>query len=632
MPAGFRFVNATPALILPFRFNRSGLLLGAFNYFAVGRLKPEITIEDAHADVARMNAIWLNAWPSPPGFEKAAFEKAPALRSLRREVVGDIGNVLWVLMATIGCVLIIACANVANLLLVRAEQRRHELAVRAALGAGARRIARQLLVETSLLGLFGGAVGIVLASAGVQALISFGPATLPRLDEIAIDVVVLGFALTVSLAVSGLVGVIPVLRHASPHVLRSLRMAERTSSAAVEQRRARNALVVAQVSLALVLLVAAGLMIRTFLAMRAVQPGFANPDQVQLVRITIPRTLVDDPERVFRMQSELRARAAAIPGVSAASLASAAPMEPFISANRLFSEDDIDTEGKTRRFKFVSPGYFATVGTPVLVGRDFDWVDLDHRRPVAVISENLAREIWREPAAALGRRIRESPQSPWRQVIGVVANVFDDGVHTSAPRIAYWPVMMESFEGDRIRVRRAITLTLRSRRTGSEGFLNDIQQAVRAVDERLPVARVQTLATVYDGSLARTSFTLAMLAIAAAIALLLGLVGIYGVIAYAVAQQAREIGIRVALGAPPREVKRMFMRRGLVLTGIGVIVGLIAAIALTRSMSSLLFGVSAFDAVTYLAVSFVMLVATAIASYIPARKATLVDPVEVLRG
>ena len=632
MPAGFRFLNEAPEVILPFRFDRRNLQLGAFNYFALGRLKPGTTMAHADADLARMNAIWVNAWPSPPGFEKERFEKTPALRSLKQEVVGDVGSLLGILMGIIGLVLLIACANVANLLLIRAEQRRQELAVRAALGAGSPRIARELLVESVLLGLCGGALGLFLTFAGVRALIALAPATLPRLDEIAIDAAVLAFALLVSLVSSVSVGCIPVLKYARPHLLPLLRAAERTSSESREQRRTRSTLVVAQVALALVLLVGAGLMVRTFLALRAVQPGFVDPEQIQLVRIAIPRTVIEDPERVFELQADIRARVAALPGVSAAALTSAAPMEPFVNANTVFFQDQIDTQGKIRRFKYVSPGYVGTVGTPLIAGRDFDWADLHQRRPVVMISENLAREIWREPAAALGRRIRESPESPWREIVGVVGNVFDDGVHTAPPPIAYWPAVMANFEGDDVRVRRSITLTVRSSRAGTESLLKDIQQAVGTVNTSLPLARVRTLKALYESTLARTSFTLVLLAIAASVALFLGLMGIYGAIGYAVVQQAREIGIRVALGAPAHEVKRMFVRRGLTLASVGVVIGMAAAIALTRLMSSLLFGISPVDPATYLGVGLGLIFSAGLASYVPAHKAAGVDPANVLRG
>jgi putative ABC transport system permease protein len=632
MPGSFRFLNETPDVILPLRFDRSSLLLGSFNYSAVARLKPDVTMEQASADVARMNQIWLNAWPSPPGFNKQRFAAAPTLRPLKHDVVGDTGNLLWVLMGTIGLVLLIACANVANLLLLRAEERRKELAIRAALGAASHRIARQLLVESLLLGLLGGGLGVGVTFIAVRLLIASDFANLPRLDDITIDPLVLSFALLVSILSSVLFGLIPIVRYVRPHIVPLLRVGERTSSGSRDQHRTRNTLVVVQVSLALVLLLGSGLMIRTFLALRAVHPGFTDADQIQLVRFTLPRTLVEDPERVFRMQSDILDRIAAIPGVAAASLASAAPMEPFVSANTVLSEHQPQSEGTTRRFKFVSPRYFETVGTPVVAGRDFEWSDVSRRRPVAVISENLAREMWRNAAAAVGKRIRENPEGPWREIIGVVGDVFDDGVHAPAPMIAYWPALMENFEGERIRVRRGMSLVIRSSRTGSDGFLKDIQQGVWAVNASLPLARVQTLDAIYERSLARTSFTLVMLVIAASMALLLGLVGIYGVIAYTVTQRTREIGIRIALGAQPGELRRMFLRQGLVLGLTGVVSGVAIAVAVTRLMSSLLFGITPLDPATYFVACAVLILAAAVASDIPARKALTVDPVKALRA
>ena len=632
MPSGFRFLTRTPDVYLPLQVDRSSLQLGAFNYFGLGRLMPGVRVEQARAEAVRLNDIWLDAWPVPPGFDKARFEMLPALRPLKRDVVGDIGTVLWVLMGMAGTVLLIACANAASLRLVRSQQRRQELAVRVALGAGTPRIARELLLESVLLGAMSGVLGLLLASLVLRVFAALGGASLPRLDEIAIDGVVLAFAMGVSLASSVACGVLPGLRSAGARGAALLPLAGRTSTSAPDQRRTQHALVVAQVSLAVVLLVGAGLMIRTVLALRSVQPGFTDPARVQLVRFTIPRTLVPDPEGVFRLQHDVVTRVAAIPGVSAATLASAAPMEPFISANALFWEGRADADAKTRRFKFVSPGYFAAVGTPMVAGRDFEWADLHQRRRVAVVSENMAREMGLSPAAALGRRIRENPEGPWREIVGVVGNVFDDGVHAAATPIAYWPAVMENFEGDSVRVRRSMTLTIRSSRTGSEGLLKDIQRAVRAVNGNLPLARVQTLEALYERSLSRTSFTLVVLAIAAFMALLLGLVGVYGVIAYAVAQRTREIGIRIALGAQPAEVKRMFIRQGVLLAGIGALGGVGAAAALTRVIASLLFGTSPLDPATYLVVTLMLVTAAAIASYIPAQRATAIDPVTALRG
>ena len=620
MPAGFRFLNVAPDVILPSRLDRNGLVLGAFNYSALGRLMPGVTLEQATADVTRMNQIWLNAWPSPAGFDKESFDRAALLRPLKEEVVGDIGEVLWVLLGMTGLLAGIACANVMNLVLARAEQRRQELAVRVALGATPFHIARELLLESVVVGLLGGMLGLGLSVGILRVLVALRPANLPRLDEVAIDFTVLAFALTASLMSGVFSGLMPAIRHANPRNTR-----------APQVQRTRNTLVVAQVSLALLLLVGAGLMIRSFLALRGVQPGFSDPDRVQLVRLTIPRTLIDDPERVFRIQRDILARAAAIPGVSAASLTSAAPMEPFVSANVLFAEDQVTAERTTRRFKFVSPGYFETVGTPLVAGRDFEWSDVDQRKPVAVVSEDLAREWWGKPAAALGRRIRENPDGPWREIVGVVGNVFDAGVDAPAPAIAYWPSIMQNFEGERTRIRRSMTLALRSSRAGTDSLLKEVQQAVWAVNANLPIARARTLAAIYERSLARTSFILVVLATAASMALLLGLVGIYAVVSSAVTQRTREIGIRVALGAPIGEVPGMFVRQAVRLAGLGVLCGSAAAAVLTRLMSSLLFGIGRFDPATYVAVGLLLIAAAAMASYIPARRATAVDPLDALR-
>jgi predicted permease len=631
MPHDFRFLNETADLIVPLRLDRGRQLLGSFNYSALARLQPGVTIAQASADLARMVPIWLNAWPSPPGFDKQAFVKSPTLYPLKREVVGNIGGVLWMLMGTIGLVLLIACANVANLLLVRAEQRQQELAVRVALGAVWHRIARALLVESLVLGLCGGALGVAVAFASVRLLVTLGPATLPRSDDIGIDSAVLSFALMASLLSSVVFGLIPILRQARASSV-PVRAGERTSTHNREQHRTRHTLVVVQVSLALVLLIGSGLMIRTFLGLRAVQPGFTNPGQVQLMRITIPATLVADPERVFRMQADIRDRLAAIPGVVAASFSSAAPMEPFLSANAIFSGDRTGADGRTRRFKFVSPGFFATVGTPMVAGRDFTWAELQQRSDVAVVSNSMAREMWGSATAALGKRIRESPAAAWREIVGVAGDVFDDGVHAPAPATVYWPAVMENFEGAPLRVRRSITFVVRSPRSGSEGLVKDAQRAVWTVNGSLPLTRVRTLEAIYEQSLSRTSFTLVMLAIAAGLALLLGVVGIYGVIACAVAQRTREIGIRIALGARPRELKGTFVSQGVRLAVIGVICGSAAAAVATRLMSSLLFGISPLDPATYLGVSIVLISAAAIASYIPVHRAIAADPAKALRA
>ena len=649
MPRDFRFLagraymgselNDTPQLILPFRFDRAQLRLGGFNWSGIGRLKPGVSLADANADLTRLVPIFLESWPLPEEFaSRRAFESAgirPELRPLKTRVVGNISDVLWVLSATIGIVLVIACANVANLLLVRTEGRRQELAVRSALGAGRWRVARALLVESLVLGISGGALGLVMAYFGLKALVAAGPASLPRLDEITIDPAVLVFTLAVSV-VSGLAfGLAAVARRTSDDLARELRGGGRTSSSSRERHRTRHVLVVAQVGLATVLVVAAGLMVRSFVAMRGVHPGFNSAAEVQLVTLSIPAAVVPHAADVFQVQRDIHSRVASLHGVTAASFGSAIPLEGAGVADPVFIEHRAYAEGQIppiRWFSFVSPGFFETMGTPLVAGRDFSWADIDARRPVAIVSESLARESWSDPAAAIGKRLRESPRAAWRYVIGVVADVHAAGVDVPPPAIAYWPAVMENFWGNTLQITRTMTFVVRSPRARTEGLVNEIRQAVADVNGQVPLTRVRTLDDVYVRSMARTSFALVMLAIAGLMALSLSVIGIYGVLSYTVAERTREIGIRVALGAEGAAVRRMFVVNGLVLAAGGIVLGLAAAVGLTQLMTSILFGVESLDPITYVTVSVVLVLAAALASYIPARRATGVSPVTALRA
>jgi putative ABC transport system permease protein len=637
MPEGFRFLDADTDVILPQRFDRARLFLGNFSFTGIARLKPGVTLQQADADVARMLPIWFETWPVPLGLDKKLFQNArfaPALRALKQDIVGNITDVLWVLMGTIGVVLLIACANVANLLLVRVEGRQQELATRAALGASRSRVARELIQESLALGAMGGVLGLGVAFGALRLLKALRPETLPRLDEITIDPAVIGFAALASLLSGVLFGLIPILKYSGPQFVTALR-GTRTASDSRERHRVRHVLVVVQVALALVLLVASGLMIRTFQTLREVEPGFTRANQLQMVRVSIPPTLIEDPARVARTYTDILDKLSALPGVSAAAFANSAPLEGFNSNDVVFVEDKPNEPGKIppiRRFKFISPGYFRTVGTPLVTGRDITWSDVFDDRPVAVISENMAREVWGEPAAALGKRIRVAPVDAWREVVGVVGDVHDNGVHEPAPALVYWPTMMPKFWGNERFASRSLTFILRSDRTGTETFLTQIRQAVWSVNGSLPLALVRTLQDVYDRSLARTTFALVMLAIAGAMALLLGIIGIYGVIAYSVSRRTREIGIRMALGVEQRDLRRMFLRHGFVLSGIGVAVGIGVAAALMRLMTSMLYRVSPLDVTTYAGVSLVLLAAAMLASYVPARRAASLNPVDALRA
>jgi predicted permease len=414
-----------------------------------------------------------------------------------------------------------------------------------------------------------------------------------------------------------------------------LRAGGRTLSQSKERHRVRNTLVVLQVALALVLLISSGLMIRTFLALQHVQPGFTNAAQLQTISLYIPDAQVKEPERVARMLQDMQQRISQIPGVSSVSFANWAPTDGNNSNDLLYAEDRTYREGEIppiRRFHFVAPGFFHTMGTRLIAGRDYTWTDIQDKRNVVIISENMARELWRDPSAALGKRIREGMKDDWREIIGVVQNIYDNGADQKPPAIVFWPVMLNNFYGESTYIQRRAVFAIRSTRTGSESFLKEVRQAIWAVNANLPLTGIRTMEEVYRGSMARSSFTLVMLAIAGSMALLLGVVGIYGVISYSVSQRTREIGIRIALGAQPRTLRTMVVRHGVLLAAIGVAFGLAGAAALTRIMASFLFDVSALDPMTYCAVSAGLLAAAAAASYIPAHKASTVNPVDALRA
>jgi predicted permease len=638
MPQGFRLVNADFDLLVPLGFDRNKQVLAGFGFQGIARLKPGVPITQANADVKRMLPIWMDSWSNGPGTNSHFYEVwkiTPALRPLKEEVIGSIGNVLWLVMGTIGVVLLIACTNVANLLLVRADARQQELAVRAALGAGRARIAWELLLESLCLGLLGGVLGVGIAYEGLRLLAAIGPANLPRLGEISLDVRSLGFTLFLSLLSGLLFGSIPALRNAGARTNAALRGAGRTASLSRERQHGRDLLVVAQVAMALVLLVSAMLMIRTFQALRHVEPGFSRPEQVQTMRTSIPASLVADPQQVTRIQNSIADKLAAIPGVKSVGFASAAPMEGIeMNWNEIYFEGkSLGEVTPLRLFKNVSPDYFRTIGTRLVVGRDLTWTEVYGGRPVAIISENLARESVGTPSAALGKRLREFPDMPWHEVVGVVEDVRENGVQEKAPAMVYWPSMMSGIYGPHtFDAQRTVTFVLRSDRAGTEGLLNEMRQAVWSVNANLPLASVQTMREIYSQSLARTSFTLVMLGIAGTMAFVLGIIGIYGVISYAVLQRTREIGIRLALGEQKGRLRWMFIRSALTLTGIGIAIGLIAAAGLVRLMKSLLFGVSPLDPFTYVSVLIVLAASAALASYLPARRAAAVNPVEALRA
>jgi predicted permease len=638
MPKEFRFLDwEQPALFLPLRIDRSKTTLGQFSYEGVARLRPGVTLQAANADVARLWPVVLNSFPAPPGFSLDLFKKAriaPNVRPLSQDVIGDVGKLLWVLMGSIGVVLLIACANVANLLLVRAEGRHQELSVCAALGASPWRIAREFLMESAVLGVMGSLLGLALAWCALRLLIALGPEGLPRLHDIGIDMHVLIFTLAVALFCSLLFGSIPALRYAGTQAGTGLR-GSRTSSQGRERHRTRNTLVVIQVSLAFVLLICSGLMIRTFRALIHVDAGYDTAAKIQTVRLGIPEADVPKDDDVLRIQQSIAQKIAAVPGVQSVAFGGSVPMDGNGWHDPVYAQDRSYAGGAMpplREFVFGAPGFLKTLGIPLVAGRDFTWDEAFQKVPVAMVSENFAREYWGSASSALGKHVRVSTKDDWREIVGVIHDVHDDGMSKDAPTVAYWPTMLSHFESDQVSIRRFVVFAIRTPRAGSESLMNDVRQAVWSVDANLPLTSVHTQDYYYQKSIARTSFTLVMLGIAAAIALLLGVVGLYGVIAYSASQRTREIGIRIALGAQSNTITTMFVRQGLMLAGGGIGCGLVLAFAATRFLKSLLFHVNPVDPITYVLACAALCGAACLASYIPSRRTAAVNPVDALRA
>jgi predicted permease len=633
----FSFLRYEPAVWVPAQFDPAELSVGNFDYQGIARLKPGVTLAQANADVERLIPRSVEKFPGGitlPMLQDARM--ASDVHPLKDDVVGDVGRYLWVLLGTVAIVLLIACANVANLFLVRSEGRTREMAVRTAMGAGRARVTGELLMESLVLGLLGGLAGLALAYGGIRILVGIAPENLPRLSEITLDPVVLLYTVGLSVFAGLVFGLFPILRYGRLNLVSALKEGGRGSSSGKERHRARNGLVVVQVALALVLLVGSGLMIRSFQALRSVHPGFERPEEVLTFRVSLPRPAVPEQSEAIRVHQTILDRLAALPGVTSAGASFSVTMDGWDSNDAVWVEDFPTPEGQIppiRRFKWVAGDYFQTMENPLLAGRSIEWPDIYERNAVVVVTENFAREYWASPAAALGRRISTGdPADPaWREIVGVVGNVQDDGLDREATSVVYWPLAVDDFWGDSTFVQRSMAYALRTRGTAPLSLLPQARQAVWSVNPNLPLAGIRSLDEILADSMARTSFTMVLLAIAAVVALILGSVGIYGVISYVVSQRTREIGVRIALGAQRADVSRLVLRQGLILAVSGVGLGLVAALGLTRLMSSLLFGVAAADPVTYGAVALTLTGVALLASYLPAARAAGVDPNEALR-
>ncbi|MGD2067422.1 MAG: ABC transporter permease [Gemmatimonadota bacterium] len=633
-PAGFGLRGQSPDLFWTARWDPAEVFMGNFSYQGFGRLAPGADVASLEKELDALIPVATERFPGPLTLEALRDARvASVVVPLKDRVVGDVADVLWILLGGVGLVLLIACANVANLFLVRAEGRAREVAIRTALGAGWKRVAGDFLLESVVLGVVSGALGVALAWGGLELLLSMAPGEIPRLEEIGLEPTVLVFALALSVLSGLLFGLFPLLRFGRPELVSALKEGSRGTSQGRERHRARNALVAAQVAMAMVLLVGSGLMIRSFQALRNVDPGFDDPSTLMAFRVTVRGGTSDEALTKLR---QIQDRLAAIPGVRSAAGASGMPLGDWQSNDPIVVEGfpfDPDKIPPIRRFKWLLPGYLETMGTPLLAGRSFTWTEIEDRADVAILSERVARDYFQNPREAVGRRVAlalgEEP-GVWREVIGVAADVHEDGVDQDATATVYWPAAQTHYYDQEDRIQRSMAFALRVEPAAMDGLLPELQEAVWGVDASLPLARVRTMEESMRRSLARTSFTLVLLGIAAAVALMLGSVGIYGVISYAVSQRTREIGVRMALGAERGQVSRMVVGQGMVVAGIGVVLGVAAALGLTRLMESLLFGVEPVDPLTFGAVAVGLSLVALLASWLPARRAAGLDPARTL--
>jgi predicted permease len=634
MPPGFAYPDEETQLWIPHRIDPADLGEVSFSYDAIGRLNPGVTLDQAAADLNRMLVQLPERYPGDltAGLMEQA-QLAAHVNPMHEDVVGDIQQVLWILLGTVSFVLLIACANVANLFLVRAEARQKEVAVRTALGAGRGDLVRYFLTESILLALVGGIVGVGLAYAGIQGLIALGPENIPRLDQVGLHGTVLAFTGVISVAAGLLFGAVPILRYTSPNLVTSLKEGGRGGSSGRETHRARNLLVISQVALALVLLVGSGLMARSFWALRDVDPGF-DTEGILTLRLSLPAAEYPDAQSAAAFYQQLLQNIRALPGVQAAGANTNLPMTDGQNNSGLLLEDfplQQDEMPPIIRVNFTATGYFEALGIPLREGRTFERRDHEERSGAVVVSAGFAERFW-PGQSALGKRVApglgDGGDTRWYTIVGVVGDVRDDGMAGNAPEMAYYPTVALP-GGDGGWIRRTMSLAIRAS-VEPTSLTASVRQAVWALNPRLPLANIETTGDIVSGSMARTAFTMLLLGIAAGVALLLGTVGIYGVISYIVSQRTREIGVRMALGAKQGDVSRMVVRQGVVISSAGVAVGLMAAFGLTRLMAALLFGVSATDPVTFAGVAALLFGVSALASYVPARRAAGVNPVEAL--
>jgi predicted permease len=630
MPPGFAFPNDETDLWIPFGLDPTQAAAGAFNFASVARVKPGVAPNDVERALAPALIRVRERVGTTPQFIAfmEAGQLAPLVHSYKEEIVGDLRAPLMILLGTVAVVLVIACVNVANLSLVRAEGRRRELAVRTALGAGRPVLIRQFLVESGVLAAAGGLGGLVLAAVGVPVLVRLAPDNLPRLQEVGMDLPVLAYALVISAVAALAFGLAPAIRHTAPGLLVTLRQSGRGSTGGHRQY-VRNLLVGGQAGLALLLLVGSGLMVRSFWRIQSVDPGF-NWDGVLTFNVALPSTDYPTPMAIASFHSRLLDRLRALPGVTATGATSNLPLGNTASGTAHEIEDHPTPAGSLPPmlwFNYVAPGFFEAMQIPVVRGRAFERAD--HEQPVGnvMVSQALANRFW-PSADAVGRRIRLAGDStPWYTIVGVVGSVRDRGLREDPSEMVYYPMVGPALENDWSVPNMVYTI----RAPNAEVLAGPVRAAIREIDPGLPVVNFQMMDRVVADSVVRLSFTMLALVIATVMALVLGAVGLYGVLSYLVSQRTQEIGLRIALGAQPGQVRAMIVSQGFRIVAVGLVVGLGGAVGLTRLLQGLLYETAPLDPMVFGLMSAVLIGVGIAASYIPARRASAVDPVRSLR-
>jgi predicted permease len=620
MPAGFEF-PAEAELWVPLAWDAAERQTRSIHdYLVIARLKPGASLEQARAEMSTISSRLEQQYP------EANKGWGAAVIPLQEDIVGDVRPALLVLFSAVGFVLLIACANVANLMLARGASRRKEIALRIALGATRGRIVRQLLCESVLLSVAGGLLGLLLADWGGRLLVRLSSGSLPNTAEVGVDAWALGFTLLVSLAAGVVAGVAPALQFSKNELAQTLKQGTGRSAAGSMRQRTRKALVVCEVALSLILLVGAGLMIRSFWKLQNVDPGFDVSNTLTL-SVGLPSTRYSEPQQQLAFHDRVLDQVRALPGVVAVGSTTTIPLtgggskQPFTVEGRPAPPLSEQPLAQTR---YVSPDYFKAIGIPLKQGRAFEDRDRDGAPQVVIISEAMARHFW-PGENAVGKRLTASFHEKLgpREIVGVVGDVKSNGLDDEGGSTMYLPFRQAP--------RPWITFVARAS-SDPQGFVQPVSKAVYAVDREQAISSVRTMEQVMAESLSGRRFNMTLLMTFAALALALAAVGVYGVMNYSVMLRRRELGIRIALGARALDVLRLVLGQGLALTLIGVAVGMAGAYALTRLMESLLYGVTATDFLTFGSVSGVIILVGLLASFLPARRATKVDPMIALRS